>query len=119
MPRFLETRKLGLAGPAFLQVNQLNSGEREIGFHSLAYLLLPLISTRATHSLPITAAFPNLGYPTASSPGMQGASLPPLQGGHAKPLRRPGQTATFNFPEELHLHIPAHLSKLFGQQNEV
>lgn len=78
VPRFLETRKLGLAGPPFLQVNQLNSGGRDIGFHSLAYLLLPLIPTPASHSLPITAAFPNLGYLTASSARRQGASLPPL-----------------------------------------
>lgn len=42
VPRFLETRKLGLAGPPFLQVNQLNSGEGERYWFSFpASLLFP------------------------------------------------------------------------------
>lgn len=49
VPRFLETRKLGLAGPPFLQVNQLNSGEGERYWFSFpASLLFP----PPLHSLP-------------------------------------------------------------------
>lgn len=72
VPRFLETRKLGLAGSPFLQVNQLDSGVGEI----LVFIPQPPYSqpTLTTHHTLL---------PQAESTCLRlclgsGASLPPL-----------------------------------------
>lgn len=56
MPRFLEIRKLGLAGPPFLQVNQLNSGEGEI-------LVFSPQPPSSSHPTPTCTPFPSAPRP--------------------------------------------------------
>ena len=118
VPRFLETRKLGLAGPLFLQVNQLNSGGGlreggEIGFHSLTFLSFPPHPLTPTHST---------AFHTAPPLKLPGLLLCPCSGlpasSEAGGLWGPGQAATWGFAAGLHLHTSAGLSK-FSEERKM
>lgn len=74
MPRFLETRKLGLAGPPCLQVNQLGSGGGRYWFSFLSLPPYSLPTPTFTHFSWLSARPAKVTWPPSPEHGLPASS---------------------------------------------